>query len=163
MNSGYSGNRSDVLEAKAKVTVETARRLISECVLFRGLSSDQRSMLVRSAHLRSLGAGDTIFLTGDPGDSMMAVLTGTVRMSAPSPDGKELILSLMQPGEFFGELALLDGNERSADAKAMTDCTLAILNRRDACSSSTGIPSVGPVWSKSYANGSAAPRCRSAR
>ncbi len=88
-------------------------------------------MLVRSAHLRSLGAGDTIFLTGDPGDSMMAVLTGTVRISAPSPDGKELILSLMQPGEFFGELALLDGNERSADAKAMTDCTLAILNRRD--------------------------------
>ena len=39
-------------------------------------------MLVRSAHLRSLGAGDTIFLTGDPGDSMMAVLTGTVRKSA---------------------------------------------------------------------------------
>ena len=37
----------------------------------------------------------------------------------------------MQPGEFFGELALLDGKERSADAKAMTDCTLAILNRRD--------------------------------
>jgi CRP-like cAMP-binding protein len=61
----------------------------------------------------------------------MALLTGTVRISAPSQDGKEIILGLMQPGEFFGELALLDGKERSADARAMTACTLAILNRRD--------------------------------
>jgi CRP-like cAMP-binding protein len=68
---------------------------------------------------------------GDPGDSMMALLAGTVRISAPSPTGKEITLGLMQPGEFFGELALLDGNERSADAKAMTNCTLAVLNRRD--------------------------------
>src|SRR4029078_3876101 len=68
---------------------------------------------------------------GEPGDSMMAILAGTVRISAPSPDGKEIILGLLQQGEFFGELALLDGNDGSADAKAMTDCTLAILNRRD--------------------------------
>ena len=114
-----------------KITVENARRLIGDCVLFRELSSDQRTALVRSAHLRTVAAGGAIFLMGDPGDSMMAILTGTVRISAPSPDGKEIILGLMQPGEFFGELALLDGRERSADAKAMTDCTLAILNRRD--------------------------------
>lgn len=119
------------LIGSTKITVENARRLIGDCVLFRELSSDQRSALVRSAHLRTVASGDAIFLMGDPGDSMMAILTGTVRISAPSPDGKEIILGLMQPGEFFGELALLDGKERSADAKAMTDCTLAILNRRD--------------------------------
>jgi CRP/FNR family cyclic AMP-dependent transcriptional regulator len=119
------------VDSSVKVTVENARRLIGECVLFRQLTPDQRSALVRSAHLRTLAAGETIFLMGDPGDSMMAILTGTVRISAPSPDGKEIILGLMHPGEFFGELALLDGNERSADAKAMTVCTLAILNRRD--------------------------------
>jgi CRP/FNR family cyclic AMP-dependent transcriptional regulator len=119
------------LNASGKVTVENARRLIGECVLFRALSPDQRSTLVQGAHLRRLAAGDTIFLMGDPGDSMMAILAGSVRISAPSPDGKEIILGLMGPGEFFGELALLDGNERSADAKAISDCTLAILNRRD--------------------------------
>ena len=113
------------------LTVENARQLIGKCILFRQLSADQRNALVRTAHLRTLAAGDTIFLMGDPGDSMMALLAGTVRISAPSSDGKEITLGLMQPGEFFGELALLDGNERSADAKAMTDCTLAILNRRD--------------------------------
>ena len=63
--------------------------------------------------MRALAAGDTVFLMGDPGDSMMALLAGTVRISAPSPDGKEIILGLMQPGEFFGELALLDGNKRT--------------------------------------------------
>jgi CRP/FNR family cyclic AMP-dependent transcriptional regulator len=119
------------LNTDAKVTVENARRLLGECVLFRALSPDQRSTLVRGAHLRKLAAGDTIFLMGDPGDSMMAILSGSIRISAPSPDGKEIVLGLMGPGEFFGELALLDGHERSADAKATTDCTLAILNRRD--------------------------------
>jgi CRP-like cAMP-binding protein len=119
------------LDAGSKSTIENARRLIGECVLFRGLAAEERSTLVRSAHVRNFEAGDTIFLMGDPGDSLMALLTGTVRISAPSQDGKEIILGLLQPGEFFGELALLDGKERSADARAMTACTLAILNRRD--------------------------------
>ena len=116
---------------KTKITVENARGLIGDCVLFRELSLDQRNALVQRAHLRTVAGGGAVFLMGDPGDSMMAILNGTVRISAPSPDGKEIILGLLQPGEFFGELALLDGRERSADAKAMTDCTLAILNRRD--------------------------------
>jgi CRP/FNR family transcriptional regulator, cyclic AMP receptor protein len=119
------------VDADASGAVANARRLIGECILFRQMSPNQRSALARSAHLRSMAAGDTIFLMGDPGNSMIAVLTGTVRISAPSPGGKEIILGLMQPGEFFGELALLDGNERSADARAMTECTLAILDRRD--------------------------------
>src|SRR5687767_3632887 len=111
------------------MTVEHARRLIGECVLFRKLNADQRNALVRNTHLRFLKAGETIFLMGDPGDSMMAIMTGTVRISATSPDGKEIVLGLVQSGEFFGELALLDGNARSADAKALTECTVAVLHR----------------------------------
>jgi CRP/FNR family cyclic AMP-dependent transcriptional regulator len=113
------------------MTVEHARRLIGECVLFRKLNADQRNALVRNTHLRFLKAGETIFLMGDPDDSMMAIMTGTVRISATSPDGKEIVLGLVQSGEFFGELALLDGNARSADAKALTECTVAVLHRRD--------------------------------
>src|SRR5262245_21632939 len=112
-------------------TLDEARRLLTECVLFRGLSADERQALVTRARTRAFAAGETIFLMGDPGDSMMALLKGSVRISAPSPEGKEIILGIMQPGEFFGEIALLDGKERSADAKAMTACTLAILDRRD--------------------------------
>jgi CRP-like cAMP-binding protein len=119
------------MEAKARGTIDDARRLIAECVLFRGLSAQERSTLVLRARVRSFASGDSIFLMGDAGDSMMAVLSGTVRISVPSPDGKEIVLAMMHAGEFFGEIALLDGKERSADAKAVSACTLAILDRRD--------------------------------
>jgi CRP/FNR family cyclic AMP-dependent transcriptional regulator len=119
------------MTAKPQNTLEEARQLLAECVLFRGLSTDDRRALVTRVRTRTFNAGDTIFLMGDPGDSMMALLKGSVRISAPSPEGKEIVLGIMQPGEFFGEIALLDGKERSADAKAMTPCTLAILDRRD--------------------------------
>ena len=81
--------------------------------------------------MRNFSAGETIFLMGASGDSMMAVLDGNVRISVPSPEGKEIVLAIIQPGEVFGEIAVLDGKERTAEATAMTDCTLAILERRD--------------------------------
>jgi len=61
----------------------------------------------------------------------MAVLSGTIRISIPSPDGKEIVLAILHAGEVFGEIPLLDGKERTADAKAITDCSLAILERKD--------------------------------
>jgi len=62
---------------------------------------------------------------------MMAVLRGTLKMRAISPEGKEIVFNIMNPGDCFGEIALLDGEERSADAIAMSDCELLVLNRRD--------------------------------
>jgi CRP/FNR family transcriptional regulator, cyclic AMP receptor protein len=109
--------------------------MLSECALFRGLSTEERNALISRAHLRKFLPGDTIFLMGSPGDSMMAVLSGNVRISVPSPEGKEIVLAILQPGEIFGEIALLDGKERSADAKAITEASsLAVLNRRDVMS-----------------------------
>ena len=61
----------------------------------------------------------------------MAVLRGRVKMSSVSEDGKEIVLNTMDAGEIFGEIALLDGGARSADAIAMTDCEILILLRRD--------------------------------
>ncbi|HZT51120.1 MAG TPA: Crp/Fnr family transcriptional regulator [Stellaceae bacterium] len=111
--------------------VEDGRRLLGDCFLFQGLGTEERRSLTTRAHIRRFGAGDTIFLMGSPGTSMMAVLAGEVRISISSPEGKELLLAILQPGEVFGEIALLDGKERSADAKAHTACTLAVLDRRD--------------------------------
>src|SRR5947208_1820949 len=111
--------------------IEDARRLLADCILFRGLVRNDRDAVVARARLRHFAAGETIFLMGSPGDSMMAVLSGQVRISVPSPEGREIVLAILQPGEVFGEIALLDGKERTADARAMTGCDLAVLERRD--------------------------------
>ncbi len=110
---------------------QEARRLLATCVLFRGLGPEERDALAGRARIRNFAAGETIFLMGSPGSSMMAVLSGTIRISVPSPDGKEIVLAILHPGEVFGEIALLDGKERTADAKALAACSLAILERRD--------------------------------
>jgi CRP-like cAMP-binding protein len=90
--------------------------------------------IAAQARIRTFEAGETVFNLGSPGDHMMAVLSGTIRISVPSPDGRELVLTIIQPGEVFGELAVLDGKERSADAIAENACTLAMLYRSDVLS-----------------------------
>ena len=113
--------------------VEDARRLLGECVLFRGLGPEEKKALFDGVdvRIRNFAAGETIFLKGSPGDQIMAVLTGTVRISVASADGKALVLAILVPGEIFGEIALLDGKERNADATAVTECSLATLGRSE--------------------------------
>ncbi len=108
-----------------------ARRLLADSALFRGLVTDERDSIVARARMWHVTAGEIIFLMGSPGTSMMAVLSGSVRISVPSPEGREFVLATLQAGEVFGEIALLDGRERTADARAMTACDLAVLERRD--------------------------------
>jgi CRP-like cAMP-binding protein len=111
--------------------LEDARRLLGKGALFRKLAPKDRDSLVARARMRSFNAGESIFLMGDLHDSMIAILKGEVRISIPSVDGKELILAIVYAGEVFGEIAMLDGKPRSADATALTACTLAVLDRRD--------------------------------
>jgi CRP-like cAMP-binding protein len=110
---------------------QDARTLLGDCLLFRKLAPPERNALATRAHMRSFDAGDTIFLMGTLHDSMIAVLEGEVRISVPSAEGKEVLLAIVHAGEVFGEIAMLDGKPRSADAKALTACTLAVLDRRD--------------------------------
>jgi CRP/FNR family transcriptional regulator, cyclic AMP receptor protein len=120
------------LEPKiGRSAVEDARRLLADCILFRGLGVEERKALVEGVRIRTFAVGETIFLMGAPGDSMVAVLSGTVRISVTSIEGRQLLLAILFPGEVFGEIALLDGKPRTADATAVTACRLAILDRRD--------------------------------
>ena len=87
--------------------------------------------LAACAHVRTVRAGTTIFQKGDPGDCLFAVCSGTIRIGSHSIDGKDAVLNLIQPGEIFGEIALLDGRPRTADAQAVSDCELMVIDRRD--------------------------------
>jgi CRP/FNR family cyclic AMP-dependent transcriptional regulator len=116
--------RADIIVPEKDTTEET-RHLLGNCVLFSGLSTDERMTIAARARIRTVAPGETVFAIGSPGDQMMAVLSGNIRISVPSSDGKELLLAIIQPGEVFGELSVLDGKERSADAIAENACTLA--------------------------------------
>ncbi len=99
--------------------------------LFPLLDSAERDRFIAAARPRSWRAGASIFVMDDPGSSMMLVRTGTVRISYPTPEGRSFLLAELAPGTVFGEIALLDGGARSADATAATDCTLLAFERRD--------------------------------
>ena len=99
--------------------------------LFKAMQMSELDAILAMATERQVRRGQIIFQKGDAGSSMMAVLTGRVRVGTNSPGGKELTLDIIGPGEVFGEIALLDGKPRSADATATEDSTLLVLGRRE--------------------------------
>jgi CRP/FNR family transcriptional regulator, cyclic AMP receptor protein len=112
-------------------TTDEASSLLGKCLFFRALEAPERNELAAHAKARSFTANEPICHVGDPGSSMMGVLVGTVRIWLPSPKGRDVILTDLGAGELFGEIALLDGKPRSANATALTRCELLILERRD--------------------------------
>jgi thioredoxin reductase (NADPH) len=124
--------------------IEEAHRVLGECVLFRGLGPDEKDALFAHARVRRFAAGESIFLKGSPGDCLMAVLGGQVRISVASNDGQPLVLASLAPGEVFGEVALLDGKERTSDATAVTECSLATLGRSEILAFLQAHPSAWP-------------------
>ncbi len=98
---------------------------------FCDLDPEAFDQLCRYAKPATLKRGATICSKGDPGNSLFAVITGTVKISTTSADGRSAILNLIGAGEIFGEIALLDGQARTADATANTDCEVFIIDRRE--------------------------------
>jgi len=99
--------------------------------IFADLEPEALDQLCRYARHTTVKRGATIAIKGDPGDSLFAVVSGTVKISLSSPDGRNAILNLIGPGEIFGEMAVLDGEPRSADVTAHTNCELYVIDRRD--------------------------------
>ena len=107
------------------------RAMLAQHFLLAQLDDAALDSLLAVASERHFTNGQVIFQKGDPGTSMMAVLNGRVRIGAYSEDGREIILNIIEAGQLFGEIALLDGKERSADATAMGKTSLLVLDRRD--------------------------------
>ena len=99
--------------------------------LFQDLPASVIEHLGSYMKTRKVPRGATIFAKGDPGTGLMGVLTGSVKVSVASAEGKDIVLNIFREGEVFGEIALLDGRPRTADATAMSDCELIVIERRD--------------------------------
>jgi len=115
-----------------------ARRLMSSKLsvlrkqpIFSDLDPEALDQLCRYAKHTTLKRGTTIVSKGDPGNSLIVVISGTIKISVSSPDGRSAILNLIGPGEIFGEVAVLDGKARTADATANSNCEIYVIDRRD--------------------------------
>ncbi len=110
--------------------------------LFRDLPSAVIERLGSYMKTRRVARGTAIFAKGDPGAGLMGVLAGSVKVSVASAEGKDIVLNVFREGDVFGEIALLDGRPRTADATAMSDCELIVIERRDFVPFLSGQPDV---------------------
>ena len=99
--------------------------------LFKSLSKKDISVLMTHIHKRAYLAGEYIFYQGDPGFGLYLVSEGKVLISRESEDGHKITLAVIQKGDFFGELALVDNDKRSASAIAEIDSELYVIFKPD--------------------------------
>jgi len=107
------------------------RQLLSSVSLFADLAEDELSALLEMTTTKKLAAREVLFSKGDSGNQLYGILSGRLKVLAAGADGKEVVFSLQGPGEVIGEIALIDGNARSATVVAMEPCNLLTLHRRD--------------------------------
>jgi CRP/FNR family cyclic AMP-dependent transcriptional regulator len=107
------------------------RSILRDHYLFARLTPPQIDRLSACIVTRSVKSGTVICGMGDPAACLFAIGTGTVEIAAPSVDGKGEALNVLGSGSIFGEIALLDGHPRTANAVATSDCELFVIDRRD--------------------------------
>jgi CRP/FNR family cyclic AMP-dependent transcriptional regulator len=111
------------------VDVGSMAEALSAVPLFGGLDEEGLASLIRGMRIRKFRRGETVFHVGDPGDALFIVMAGSIKITLPADTGDEAILATLRPGDFFGELALLDGAPRSATAIAIEATETYILPR----------------------------------
>ncbi|GCE13596.1 Crp/Fnr family transcriptional regulator [Tengunoibacter tsumagoiensis] len=110
---------------------ETEANYLKQVDFFQGLNDEDITILMSVAKRRTFRAGEVIFHRDDPGQALYVIKEGKVKICLISPDGQEISLVVFGKGECFGELALLDGLPRSADAIALEKVECYTLQRTD--------------------------------
>jgi len=98
---------------------------------FADLEAGELDALSRAANVRHYSAGEPILREAEPGDLFFVLVEGEVKVFVDSQDGREVVLTHLQAGDFFGEMALLEEENRSASVTALTDSELVALGRDD--------------------------------
>jgi CRP/FNR family cyclic AMP-dependent transcriptional regulator len=105
--------------------------LLRNVPLFAGLDEAQLSVLVHLFARTRFGRSETIIAAGDPTDSLYIVISGRLKVLMRDAQGREVILAILGPGEFFGEMGLLDDSPRSASVVTLEACELLSISKAD--------------------------------
>jgi CRP/FNR family cyclic AMP-dependent transcriptional regulator len=109
------------------MTVEAIRSV----PLFASLHDEAAQELLTLLQRRDVASGTGLFRAGDKGDSMYLIQSGRVRISVDDEDGHEIVLAELAQGDFFGEMAIIDGKQRAAGAAVIEDAHLLMLSREN--------------------------------
>ena len=105
--------------------------LFRQVPLFSGLEAEDLESLISVATRRKYPKDGVIFFEHDVGDALFMILSGKVKVTILSDDGREIILAMLSDGDFFGEMSLLDNQPRSATAIAIQETEIVVLHQRD--------------------------------
>lgn len=110
-------------------SVSTA--LLKTVPLFSSFGDEQLRLITPVVTRRSVPRSSMVMAAGDPTDSLYIVISGRLKVMMSDAEGKEVILSILGPGEFFGEMGLIDDAPRSASVVAIEPCELLCIAKRD--------------------------------
>src|SRR6266704_5753255 len=130
------------------MTIDTLRQV----PLFESLDNEAAGELCQLLESVDSKAGTFLFRAGDAGDAMYIIEHGKIRICVRATDGHEVTLTELRRGDFFGEMALLNGQRRSADAVVAEDARLAVLAREHFLSFMRGTPNVAVEMLTALAN-----------
>ena len=114
----------DTLAGAPEMSDDARIRHLQRVPLFAGFNEDELRRVAQLSRVAEIPAGTTVTQIGSPGDSFFIIIDGAVAVRTPIGQGSEL-----RPGDFFGEMSLLDGEPRSATIVATTDLRLLIVDR----------------------------------
>ncbi len=115
----------------AAMTTTVSTAVLRAVPLFASLPEDQLRMLTTTVSRRSVTRGTNVVAAGDLTDSLYIIISGRLKVMMSDADGKEVILAILGPGEFFGEMGLIDDSPRSASVLAIEPCELLAITKRD--------------------------------
>jgi CRP/FNR family transcriptional regulator, cyclic AMP receptor protein len=120
--------------------LERVRPFLKSNTFFGGLPDTALDALLVRGHTRKYGKGDVIYRRGEPGDSLMVLLAGRIKIINITADAREVVLNFLGVGDINGEIAALDGRERTADAVALEACEVFVVHSRDLMPTLTAHP-----------------------
>jgi CRP/FNR family transcriptional regulator, cyclic AMP receptor protein len=121
-------------------SADRVRLFLRNNTFFGGLPGAALDAMIARGHPKNCLKGDFVCRRGEVGDSLMVLLAGRIKVTNVTTDGREVVLNFLGPGDTIGEIAALDGKERTADAVALEPCEVFLVYARDLVSILTAHP-----------------------
>jgi CRP/FNR family transcriptional regulator, cyclic AMP receptor protein len=133
------------------MTSDELVRILHATDLFGSVPAEELEAVAAASRLRVFRRGQVVFTAGQPGDTVIVVVSGRLKVVVRSAEGGELTLTVVQPGGVFGELAAVDGGPRSADAETLEESRLLLIPRELVQDMCARVPAVSLAVAKSLA------------